>query len=261
MKRRTSLIALLGAVASVAAVVAAPPASAAVPPASVRVVGPGAIGRFDDQAVVPLQERCRVGWQARNIVVTVTQGTVTGTLTQAAGIPCDGTWHDVRLSVSSSTGEEFAPGDSRVSAKLTAHNPSGGLNRTASASSYLKLLEQAEIELGTMAVRMGSGGVPRVPVRFRCQVPWVVSELGVTVSQNDGALTRSAFLHGDTDSRLICDGEWHRIVVYVGRPIDEEYFFYGPARVDLTLDVQDPVSFDPVDQANATAMTTIQIDD
>jgi hypothetical protein len=259
MKRRTTLVAVLGALASAAAVVAAPPALAAVPPASVRVVGPGALGRSDSDAVVPLQERCKVGWQSRDVVVTVTQGGVTGTLTQAAGIPCDGTWHDVRLSVSSA-GPEFSVGGSHVTAKLTAHNPSDGANRTASTSSFLNLLEQSEIRLGTAPVRMGSGGVPRVPVRLRCQVPWVVSELLVTVSQNDGALTRTQPLSAG-DSRLVCDGEWHRFVVYVGRPRDDDYFFFGPARVDLAVDVQDPVSFDPVDQATFTGMTTIQQDD
>jgi hypothetical protein len=223
----------------------------------VQVIGPGAVGRFGT-AVVPLRERCRTGLAARNLVVHVSQMGLTGSRSQPAAIPCDGTWHSVRVEVSSTTGAPFVPGMAKVTARLTVHNPTTGTIRKAGTDSrFIRLLAPAEIELGTAPVRLGSAGVVRVPVRFRCQVPWLVAELSARVTQDYGAITGATFLTDDT--RLVCDATWHRLIVRVV-PSGTGTFFTGQALVDLVIDVQDPVDFDPVDQATFSQVIAI-VDD
>lgn len=247
----------------VRSIAVAPPALAAVPPASVQLLGPGQVGRFDT-AIVPMQLRCRVGLESRALVVTVVQqnpdyGTVTGTRTIASPVPCNGTWHTTSVELGSDSGIPYVPGGARVTARLTVRNPATGGTPTAGTDTrFVKLLAPAEVELGTAPIRHGSGGVARVPVRFRCQIPWVPVQLSVEVTQNDG------FLHGQTivtegDSRLVCDAEWHRVMLYVAP--DDGKFFTGPAVVSLLFDVLDPIDFDPVDQASFTALTQIVDDD
>lgn len=263
MKRRAPVVTVLAAFVVLLGMALAPPALAAVPPASVQLTAPGQVGRFDT-AIVPMQVRCRVGLQSRALVVTVTQqntayGTVTGSRTISSPVACNGTWHTMSVELGSTSGAPFEAGQAKVTARLTVRNPAtGGTPQAGTDTRFVKLLAPAKVELGTAPIRHGSGGIARVPVRFRCQVPWVPVQLSVEVSQNDGALGGQTFLV-EGDSRLVCDAEWHQLVIYV--PASNGKFFTGPARVDLLFDVQDPIDFDPVDQASFTAMTQIVDDD
>ncbi|HET8614244.1 MAG TPA: hypothetical protein VFL94_01880 [Actinomycetales bacterium] len=265
MKRRTSLAAIVGVLAILLGVAVAPPALATVPPASVQVLAPGQIGQHES-AIVPLQVRCRVGLESRNLVVTVTQdvpdGTATGSATVRDPLRCNGTWHtlSVELGIDATATADFEPGQAKVTARLTVRNPAtGGTPAAGTDTRFIKLLAPAEAELGTAPIRHGSGGVARVPVRIRCQIPWLPVELIVEVAQNDG------FLHGQTiissgDTRLVCDGEWHRVLVYVGPDTAGDKFFTGPAQVTVFFDIEDPVNFEP-EQASLSILTEIVDDD
>jgi hypothetical protein len=265
MKRRTSLVAILGSLATVLGIALAPPALATVPPASVQVQAPGQVG-LHQTAIVPLQVRCRVGLESRNLVVTVTQhvpdGTATGSRTVPSPLRCNGTWHSisVELGIDSGATADFEPGQAKVTARLTVRNPAtGGTPPAGTDTRFIALLAPAEVELGTAPIRHGSGGVARVPVRIRCQIPWLPVELIVEVSQNDGSLHGQTIILAD-DSRLVCDGEWHRVLVYVHPDGQGDKFFTGPAQVTVFFDIQDPVNFEP-EQASLSVLTEIIDDD
>ncbi|MGD9959501.1 hypothetical protein [Nocardioides sp.] len=85
-----------------------------------------------------------------------------------------------------------------------------------------------------------------IPVLYRCQRPWLVA--GLYVEVNRGAVTG----FGARTAGLTCDGTWNRVLVGADSDTGEP-FAAGYAEVRLTMDVQDPVTFDPVDQATASA--------
>jgi hypothetical protein len=252
MKRRSPLVTVFAALVTLLGVALAPPALAAVPPASVQLEGPGTVGRFDT-AIVPVQVRCRSGLQPQTLLVTVRQDGVSGRRTTSAPA-CDGAWHALRVEVGSSTGAPFNPGMVYVTARLTVHNPVTGRTRSATDTRFVKLLAAAEVGLGTVPVRRSSTGVIRVPVRYRCQTPWVPVQLSVEVTQNDGFLGGQTILT-EGDPRLVCDAMWHRLMIRVSA--SNGSFFVGPAQVYLLFDIQDPVDFDPVDQASFIGTTQI----
>ena len=103
----------------------------------------------------------------------------------------------------------------------------------------------ADVKIARHA-RVEADGTLLLPVWARCQRPWVVAGLSVNVSQESGSGGSASGEFG-----LVCDGRWHRVEV----PIEPSP---GPFLGDLVahafFDVLDPISFDPVDQAQDTAM-------
>jgi hypothetical protein len=73
-----------------------------------------------------------------------------------------------------------------------------------------------------------------------------VSDLSVDVSTPEPGVGGSA----SGDFGLACDGRWHRVEVSV-EPVGG-FFFPGPLTVHAFFTVLDPISFDPVDQAQDT---------
>lgn len=92
-----------------------------------------------------------------------------------------------------------------------------------------------DVEIGQ--VQLGQGGSMRVTVLSRCAAPFIVQELLVGVSQEQG--TRFGSAAGEFG--IVCDGQWHRTLVEVFGPRFEP----GLTQVDAQLDILDPVHFDP----------------
>ena len=90
-------------------------------------------------------------------------------------------------------------------------------------------------------VRLGQGDAMFVRVFARCERPWVPQPLSVGVSQDDG------FTVGSTsrESGIVCDDRWHGIDLQVFP--SGERFHRGLTTVEASLDVLDPIDFDPVD--------------
>jgi hypothetical protein len=106
----------------------------------------------------------------------------------------------------------------------------------------------ADVLIGRRA-EISAGGTLQLPVFVRCQQPWVVQGLAVDVTQTPNGGSNAG------DFGIVCDGEWHRVVV----PIDPVVgpWFPGPADANAFFTVLDPDSFDPVDQAQDSR--TIQL--
>jgi hypothetical protein len=100
----------------------------------------------------------------------------------------------------------------------------------------VSILDHAEV---------GRFGAAIVTLRARCHAPWLVQGLSVQVSQ--GAVAGASY--GVFD--LGCDNAWHVLTVGVSS-ITGEAFVPGLARVAATLTVVDPVSLEPVGQAEAS---------
>ncbi len=106
-------------------------------------------------------------------------------------------------------------------------------------------LPPVEVRVGQEGA-VGRFGSVTVPVLYRCQRPWIVAGLYVQASQ--GGVTGRAF----RSAGLTCDAAWHRVVLEAGSGTGEP-FLADYADIDVTVDIQDPISFDPVEQATASA--------
>jgi hypothetical protein len=102
----------------------------------------------------------------------------------------------------------------------------------------------ADVLIGRHA-EISAGGTLQLPVLVRCQRPWVVQELAVDVTQTQNGGSNAG------EFGIVCDGEWHRIVVPVDPVVGP--WFPGPADVNAFFTVLNPESFDPVDQAQDSA--------
>ena len=103
----------------------------------------------------------------------------------------------------------------------------------------------ADVKIARHA-RVEADGTLLLPVWTRCQRPWVVAGLSVDVSQESGSGGSAS-----GDFGLVCDGRWHRVEV----PIEPSPGpFLGDIVAHAFFDVLDPISFDPVHQAQDTAM-------
>jgi hypothetical protein len=84
----------------------------------------------------------------------------------------------------------------------------------------------------------------RLRVTAKCQTPWYADGISLSLSQDPpGFIGGEAFV----PDVPVCDGQDHVFSVRV-RP-DADPFRLGPAHVLASLTVLDPVSGDPVDQA------------
>ena len=92
------------------------------PAAQVHIARKGSIG-VGSSAVVHLWQRCTNGVVVAETVVEVNQPGANGVSAGDFGMVCDGRWHLVEVSVSSTTGSPFAPGLADVDARFTVLDP------------------------------------------------------------------------------------------------------------------------------------------
>jgi hypothetical protein len=242
---RSFLVVVLLAVGSIHGSVAAAAATAG---GQVEVGSFAKVGRFGT-AIVTVRATCRDAVVA-DLVIDVEQGTRSGTLTGTQGLTCDGRWHRLRPEVSArlvdpAVDGPFEPGPARVDARLSLLDPETfDPLPQAFDSEIVTLLAPVEVRIGWQ-VKLNAGGSASVPVKARCQRPWVEPGLSVEVSQSDGTTGGSA----SGDFGLVCDAQWHAFRV---RVIPSSPFAVGTVHVLAYLTVYDPLSFDPVDQANAS---------
>jgi hypothetical protein len=244
MTRRTLLSALLPALFVATALVPAARAQAATPAATVVIASPGKVGRFDT-AVINLSQSCRAGAVVAELVVEVKQGTLTGTKAGPLGARCDGLTHKLQVEVFSSTGDKFLPGPVQVSALFTVLDPdSMDPLPQGRDSATVTLLPAVEVAIGQEGA-VGRFESVSIPVLYRCQRPWIVSGLDVNVTQ--GGVSGTAF----RETGLVCNARWHHVSVGVSTGSGGS-FGRGFADVNVSITVQDPESFDPVDQARTS---------
>lgn len=213
------------------------PARGAAEPVDVEI-GRVQLGQGGSMRVTVLS-RCSAPFIVQELLVGVSQqeGTRVGFRAGEFGLVCDGRWHRTLVEV---FGPRFEPGLTQVDAQLDILDPiqfdPAGSDRD---TRILTVEAPAEVEIGNEGLVRRDGSV-RLPVWTRCQRPWVVAGLSVSLSQ--GSIGASAF----AESGLTCDGQWHKVRVLLdpegGRIVT------GGADALAFFDVLDPDSFDPVDQ-------------
>jgi hypothetical protein len=182
---RSFLVVVLLAVGSIHGSVAAAAATAG---GQVEVGSVAKVGRFGT-AIVTVRATCRDAVVA-DLVIDVEQGTRSGTLTGTQGLTCDGRWHRLRPEVSArlvdpAVDGPFEPGPARVDARLSLLDPETfDPLPQAFDSEIVTLLAPVEVRIGWQ-VKLNAGGSASVPVKARCQRPWVEPGLSVEVSQSD----------------------------------------------------------------------------
>jgi hypothetical protein len=241
--RLVSATLFLGLIAALGAVT---PAQAATAPARVNIGPTATVGRFDT-AVLNIWTACRDQALVAELTVEVTQDTVSGSRSGDFGITCDGGFHRVQVELFSDTGDPFNAGPVHVTALLTVLDPdSMDPLPQGRDSADVTLLAAVDVKIGG-PVHLNKDGSVGVPVKTRCQRPWVDAGLDVDVSQNAGTNGGGTFVG---DGALVCDARWHKRIV---RVIPTSPFAVGSVHIDVFLTVYDPDSFDPVDQARASA--------
>jgi hypothetical protein len=211
-------------------------------PAEVKVAREVRLGQFSE-AVVTLWTRCKAPFVVRELVVDLTQaGGDSGSRAGDFGIVCDGAWHRLSLSVNTPGGGPFGPGLTTVRARLTVVDPATG-DPAPQAWDRITDFVHAQVEVKVSRdVRLGQGDAMLVTVFARCEHPWVPQSMTVGVSQDDG------FTVGSTSvgSGIVCDDRWHDFDLQVFP--SGERFHRGLTTVDASLEVLDPIDFDPVEQ-------------
>ena len=210
-------------------------------PVEVKIAREVRLGRFSE-AVVTLWTRCRTPFVVQELVVDLAQvAGGSGSRSGEFGIVCDGAWRRLTLSVNTPDGGPFGRGLTHVTARLTVVDPATG----AATSGWDAITDfvHAQVEMHiSRDVRLGQGDAMLVKVFVRCERPWVPQPMTVEVAQDDG------FTGGSTSGNfgIICDDHWHGIDVQVFP--SGERFHRGLTRVDASLEVLDPIDFDPVEQ-------------
>ena len=219
----------------------AAPAVAAPIPAEVSILDQGQVGRFDT-AIVSVRARCESPWIIQDLEVVVTQagGTVAGSVSGIFGLTCNRAWQSLNVEMFSSSGEPSEPGPANVDAFFTVLDPvTFDPVDQARDSQIVNLVAAAEVEVSPRGVATGPGSA-MLFVRVRCQLPWVVQELAVSLGQGFNGGTAAG------DFGLTCDARWHgRVLRITPAPGD---FERGPADAAAFFTVLDPIDFDPVDQ-------------
>ena len=210
--------------------------------AEVKIAREVRLGQFSE-AVVTLWTRCKAPFVVQELVVDLTQvGGDSGSRSGDFGIVCDGAWHRLTLSVNTADGGPFGRGLTTVTARLTVVDPVTGDPAPQGWDSITDFVH-AQVEVNVSRdVRLGQGDAMLVKVYVRCERPWVPQPLTVEVSQDDG------FTFGSTSGAfgIVCDDRWHAVEMQVFP--SGERFHRGMTRVDASLEVLDPIDFDPVEQ-------------
>jgi hypothetical protein len=196
-----------------------------------------------------LTARCQPGNVVQELLIGYSQGDFTYEQPATVDLPCDGRWHRLRV-----TGPEaFEPGRAHITARLTVIDEVTGDPKPQAVDSQDVWVEPAaKVAIGKH-VWLDDDGTAVVVASVRCDQPWVAAELVIELFQGGvGGASGTAFVEGDA---IPCDDRWHRLFVRVSPA--EVAFSKGAATVLAFFDVLDPISFDPVTQAQAN--TTVWI--
>lgn len=218
-------------------------AAATAPAAVVRLDNNGKVGRFE-VALISGTVQCRAGAIVQELVVTVTQGTRTGTTATTNGIVCNGATHAIEVSVGASDFGPFAPGFASVDARLTVLKP-GSMDPLPQGHANKQVWLRPPVRMVAAShARLAADGSLRLRVTARCETPWYADGISLSVSQDPpGFIGGEAFL----PDVPVCDGQDHVFTVRFAPTQDP--FRVGRAHVLAFLTVLDPASGDPVDQA------------
>lgn len=200
-----------------------------------------------DAMLVTVWVRCERPWVPQPLSVGVSQaeGTIFGSASGDFGIVCDDRWHRVDVQVFGS-GDGFGRGLTTVDASLSVLDPidfdpvdqgTDSVTVWVNAAADVKIAEHARLDVN---------GSLSLPVWVRCQRPWVVAGLSVDASQESGTGGSASGNFG-----VVCDGRWHRVEVSIDPSPGP---FQGEILVQAFFTVLDPDSFDPVEQAQDTAV-------
>ena len=187
--------------------------------------------------LVHLSARCDAGNIVQELIIEYSQNGFTISQPAAIDFVCDGRWHRF----DEIGPEAFEPGPADVAARLTIIDEVTG-DPLPQAVDWQRVWVEPAAKVKFGNARLAEDGSIVLTTWARCDQPWVVQELYVEVAQ--GTASGSAVR---TDEFIPCDDRWHRVVLpiaSVGTP-----FQRGPADASAYLTVLDPLSFDPVAQA------------
>ena len=210
----------------------------ALPAAQVHIARHGSIG-VGSSAVVHLWQRCTNGVVVAETVVEVNQPGANGVGAGDLGMVCDGRWHRLDVTVSSTTGSPFVPGLADVDARFTVLDPESFDPLPQGLDSRRVWLAAPAQVLVSWRGALDEAGDASVAVVARCQPPWTVALLSLELTQGDDAGQGHS-----NDFGLPCDGRWfHRVLKVVPSPGS---FEPGKSEANASLSVLDPNTGDPV---------------
>jgi hypothetical protein len=251
IRRGLVVVALVAAVCSAAGTASAEEASDPALAAQVDVA-PYAKELQRGSIRIAFTARCRAGTEVQELSLTYTQGgTEYGEAIRPAQLPslvCDGAWHRIRWT----TIEAFEPGAVQVFARLTViDSTTGDPLPQALDDQRVWVKPAAKVAIASPATLL-AGGDALVKVSYTCDQPWVDPGLSIELRQDGGTVGGNAFV-GDG---LRCDDRWHAVWMRVSP--GNTVFHVGAAEATASLDIYDPVSFDPVTQARLTKAIRLQ---
>ena len=140
-------------------------------------------------------------------------------------------------------GGPFGPGLTRVTARLTVVDPATGDPAPQGSDSITDFVHaQVEVKI-SRDVRLGQGDAMLVKV-----VRPVRASVGPAAPHASACrrMTASPSARPSGEFGIVCDDRWHAIDLQMFP--SGERFHRGLTRVDASLDVLDPIDFDPVEQ-------------
>jgi hypothetical protein len=235
LSRRTlaQLLALVLGAIGVAIWVPTPAASGATPVAQVDVLSPGREQQFDNFSG-EVRALCSPGYEFQELSFHGVQGSnAQDWTTSAPGFKCNGTWQ--RISYSSGPG--FVAGqNATVTARLTVISSATGDPAPQAVDTASIWVRPATAITFLHWPTIKPDGTAVVHLRARCDRPWVEPELIVTLTQDNHSSQMIPSMTCTSGNKYFD----------LRTPASDGRFHKGPARVDGSLIVLDPNSFDPV---------------
>jgi hypothetical protein len=235
MTRRTLtqlLVLVLGTI-GVAFWVPTSAASGATPVAQVDVLSPGREQQFDNFSG-EVRARCDPGFEFQELSFHGVQGSnVQDWTTSAPGFTCTGYWQRIKYS----SGPGFVAGQAAtVTARLTVISSTTGDPADQAVDTGSVWVRPATAIVFRNWPTLKPDGTAVVHLKARCDRPWVEPELIVTLTQDNHS--------SQMIPSMTCTSgfKWFDLRT----PAADGLFHKGPARVDGSLIVLDPNSFDPV---------------
>jgi hypothetical protein len=154
----------------------------------VHIARRGSIG-VESSAVVHIWQRCKDGVVVAETVVEVNQpGAGGGVSAGDFGMVCDGRWHRIDVTVSSTSGSPFVPGLADVDARFTVLDPESFDPLPQGVDSRRVWLQAPAQVFVFWRGALDEAGNASVAVVARCQPPWTVALLSLELTQGGDAL-------------------------------------------------------------------------
>jgi hypothetical protein len=242
MRRFRTVIAVVALALTGAFLPNAPASAATLPDASVAI-NPQAYEGQRHTIIGSLFARCRSGFEFADLVIDVSQGSMSTTLA-GKSLTCDGQWHKQQFSTPE---EGWTTGPASVTARLSVTDvTTGDPGKQGVQTRSIYVRPGAKIELPSTAT-LTSQGI-RLVIKARCDKPWVLSEFGVSATQ--GTFPNQASASFNSDTFPTCDGALHSLTVFLKS--SPTAFKKGWVTVDSHIHTLDPEQFDPAPSATAT---------